>query len=224
MEDVIIFGAGKIAEVAHDYLTKDSNFRIAAFCVDDAFRTTESFLGFPLISFEDAPRLFAPDRFQMLLAVGYHECNAVRIRKAVEIKNCGYSFATYVSSRAWVANNVTLGEGCILLDQVSVEPNATIGSNCMLWSGAVVGHHARVGSHVWMAASSLVGGGANLGDGCFLGLGAVIGHETTLGKRCLVGANSFVGKNASDNSVLLSPEAVRHRLDVDYFLQFSGKL
>jgi sugar O-acyltransferase (sialic acid O-acetyltransferase NeuD family) len=224
MQEVIVFGAGKIAEVVHDYLTKDSGYRIAAFCVDAAFRNEDNFLGLPLISFEDAPCLFAPDRFQMMMALGYHDCNALRSRKSAEARKLGYRFATYINSRAWVANSATLGEGCIVLDHVSVEPKAQIGCNAMLWSGAVVGHHARLGDHVWMAASSIVGGGASLGEGSFLGLGAIVGHEVTLGQRCLVGANSFVGKDATDKFVLLSPEAVPHRLDVDYFLRFSGKL
>jgi sugar O-acyltransferase (sialic acid O-acetyltransferase NeuD family) len=224
MREVIIFGAGKIAEVVHDYLTKDSDYRIAAFCVDAAFRNEDNLLGLPLVSFEDVSRLFAPDRFQMLMGLGYHECNSLRIRKSLEARHLGYCFATYVSSRAWVANNVSLTEGCILFDHVSVEPNAQVGCNAMLWSGAVVGHHARLGNHVWMAASSMVGGGASLGEGSFLGLGAIVGHEVTLGQRCFVGANSFVGKDAADKSVLLSPEAVLHRLDVDHFFRFSDKL
>lgn len=224
MKEVIVFGAGKIAEVVYDYLTNDSNMRVAAFCVDAAFLKGESYIGLPLVSFEDAPKLFAPDRFPMVMTLGYHECNALRIRKYAEAARAGYRFATYVSSRAWVAASAILGEGSIVLDQVSVEPKATVGRNVMLWSGAVVGHHARLDDHVWMAAGSAVGGGARLGEGCFLGLGAIVGHEVTLGQRCLVGANSFAGKDAAEKTALLSPEAVPHRLDVDYFLRFSGKL
>lgn len=224
MKEVIVFGAGKIAEVVYDYLSKDSDLRVAAFCVDAAFRQEKSFLDLPLVPFGDAPRLYSPDRFQMVMALGYHECNALRMRKSAEAAETGYRFATYVSSRAWVGSSATIGEGSIVLDQVSVEPKASVGRNVMLWSGAIVGHHACIGDHVWAAAGSAVGGGARLGEGCFLGLGAIVGHEVTLGQRCLVGANSFVGKDATDKSVLLSPEAVSHRLDVDYFLRFSGKL
>lgn len=224
MKEVIVFGAGKIAEVVYDYLSRDSDLRVAAFCVDAAYRRDEQFLGLPLVSFEEAPQRFSPDRFQMVMALGYHECNALRRRKFAEAGEAGYRFASYVSSRAWVGGSATIGEGSVILDQVSVEPKAAVGRNVMLWSGAVVGHHAQVGDHVWAAAASAIGGGALLGEGCFLGLGAIVGHEVTLGQRCLIGANSFVGKDAGDKSVLLAPEAMPHRLDVDYFLRFSGKL
>jgi sugar O-acyltransferase (sialic acid O-acetyltransferase NeuD family) len=224
MKEIIIFGAGKIAEVVFDYVTQDSDLRVTAFCVDAAFRQSEQFLGLPLIAFEEAPRLFKPSAFDVLLGVGYHECNHLRRRTHGKVEAAGYRCASYRSSRAWIAASATIGEGSIILDHVSIEPKATIGCNTMLWSHTVVGHHAQVGNHVWAAAGSVIGGGAKLGDGCFLGLSASVGHEVTLGERCLVGANSFVGKDAVAGSVLLCAEAIPHRLDVDYFLKLSGKL
>ncbi len=224
MKEVVIFGAGKIAEVVFDYVTHDADLRVAAFCVDAEYRQGEQLLGLPLVAFEDLPRLFSPDRFELLMAIGYHGCNRLRRQKFEQAKAVGYRLASYRSSRAWVAASATVGEGSILLDHVSVEPKASLGCNTMLWSGAVVGHHAQVGSHVWAAAGAVIGGGAKLGDGCFLGLAAGIGHEVTLGERCLIGANSFVGKDAAAETVLMAPEAVPHRLNVDYFLRLSGRL
>lgn len=224
MKEIIIFGAGKIAEVLFDYVTQDSQKRVAAFCVDAAYRKSEQFLGLPLVAFEDAPRLFPPSQFEMLLAVGYHGCNDLRKHTYAQAGSAGYSFASYISSRAWIAQSAVIGEGSVILDGVSVEPHAHIGCNTMLWSHTVIGHHARIGHHVWAAAATVIGGGASVSDGCFLGLSASVGHEVTLGERCLVGANSFVGKNADAGSVLLSAEAVPHRLNVDYFLRLSGKL
>lgn len=224
MKDVIILGAGKIAEVLCDYVRRDSDMQVHGFCVDAAYRHSDEFQGLPLVALEDLRTRFPPGRYAVLMAIGYHECNALRARKSAEVKGMGYQLASYVSTRAWVAGSAVIGEGCVVLDHVSVEPGVSLGDNVALWSGVVVGHHATVGAHCWLAAGAAVGGGAQLGNGCFLGLNATIAHEIQLGERCLIGGLAWVGKSAAAGSVLIAPEATLFRLDVDRFLRFSGKL
>lgn len=224
MKDIVILGAGKIAEVLYDYVSRDSDMRVQGFCVDAAYRHSDEFQGQPLVALEDLPKRFPPEHYDVLMAIGYHECNALRARKASEIRTMGYRLASYVSSRAWVAGNAQMGEGCVVLDHVSIEPSVRLGDNVALWSGVVVGHHAIVGDHCWLAAAATIGGGAQIGDGCFLGLNATIAHEIQLGERCLIGGNAWVSKSAAAGNVLIAPDATLFRLDVDRFLRFSGKI
>ncbi len=224
MNKVVVFGAGKIAEVLYDYVCRDSDLTVHGFCVDAAYRHGDEFLGLPLVALNDLRARFPVEEYAVLMAIGYHECNALRSRKFAEIKALGYQVASYVSSRAWVARNAVIGEGCVVLDHVSIEPGVHLGDNVALWSGVVVGHHAAVGDHCWLAASVTVGGSARLGRGCFLGLSATIAHEIELGERCLVGGQAWVGKSCVGGSVLIAPEATLFRLNVDRFLKFSGKL
>lgn len=224
MQDIVIFGAGKIAEVLHDYVQRDSAMQVRAFCVDSGYKESNEFLGMPLLETADLPTKFPSSRYAVLMAIGYHECNALRARKAAELKAMGYHLASFISSRAWIAGNAVIGEGCVVLDTASVEPGVRIGDNVALWSGAVVGHHSVIGNDCWLAAGATVGGGANIGDKCFVGLNASIAHETRLGERCLVGGQAWVDKEAAAGSVLIAPGASLFRLDVDRFLRFSGKL
>lgn len=224
MKDIVILGAGKIAEVLYDYVCRDSDMRVHGFCVDSAYRHSNEFQGHPLVALEDLPKRFPPEQYSVLMAIGYHECNALRARKAAEIKAMGYRLASYVSTRAWMSGSAVMGEGCVVLDHVSIEPGVRLGDNVALWSGVVVGHHAIVGDHCWLAAGATMGGGARIGSGCFLGLNATIAHEIQLGERCLIGGHAWVGKSAAAGSVLIAPDATLFRLDVDRFLRFSGKL
>lgn len=224
MKDIVILGAGKIAEVLYDYVSRDSDMRVHGFCVDAAYRHSDEFQGQPLVALEDLPKRFPPERYAVLMAIGYHECNALRARKAAEVKTMEYRLASYVSTRAWVAGSAQMGEGCVVLDHVSIEPGVRLGDNVALWSGVVVGHHANIGDHCWLAAGATMGGGARIGNGCFLGLNATIAHEVELGERCLIGGHAWVGKSATAGSVLIAPDATLFRLDVDRFLRFSGKL
>ena len=53
MKDLVIFGAGQIAEVIHYYFTQEAGRKVVAFSVDAKYRTAEMLLGLPVVSFEN---------------------------------------------------------------------------------------------------------------------------------------------------------------------------
>ena len=50
--NIVIFGAGDIARLAHFYFSTDSEHTVVAFTVDAAYRTAETFLDLPLVPFD----------------------------------------------------------------------------------------------------------------------------------------------------------------------------
>lgn len=128
----------------------------------------------------------------MFVAVGYHELNALRARKHAEAKAKGYTLISHVCLRAHVGDWLEMGDNCLALDHVGVEPGARLGANAALWSGVVVGHHAVIGDHCWLAANATIGGGGAL-----------------------------VVKNAASGGVYIRRETERFRLDSARFLKIS---
>ena len=61
MRDLVIFGAGDIARLAHFYFSRDAAFRVAGFTVDAAYRKADAFCGLPLIDFESVEAAFPPE-------------------------------------------------------------------------------------------------------------------------------------------------------------------
>lgn len=221
MARVVVFGAGKIAEVVHGYLTRDSEHEVAAFTCDRAFIGPDRYLGLPVVPFETVEASHPPGEYRMFVAVGYHEINQVRAGKYEAAKAKGYQLISYVSSRSWPGKDLETGDNCLVLDGVSVQPGARIGNNVALWSGVVVGHHASIGDHCWLAAGTAVGGGATVEPCCFAGLNATIGHEITVGASSLLGAGSLVTKDLPPESVLAARDTERLRLDSKRFLMIS---
>src|SRR6185437_8042826 len=136
----------------------------------------------------------------------------------------GLPLASYVSSRAFVGDWLEMGENCIILDNVGIEPGARLGDNVALWSNVTIGHHAVIGDHCWLAAHGIVGGNASLGPRCFLGLNVTIGHQTTIGTDSFLGAGAVVTKSAADNSVFVGRDTELFRLDSKRFLHISKML
>ena len=55
MKQLVIFGNGEIAELAHYYFSTDSEYKVEGFTVDAEYLETESFCGLPITPFEKLP-------------------------------------------------------------------------------------------------------------------------------------------------------------------------
>lgn len=221
MKRIIVFGAGKIAEILADYFRRDSEYEVAAFTCEADFVGAGEYCCLPLISFDDVARLFPPDRYGMHIAVGYHQLNRLRERLFFEAKAKGYRLVSFISSRSWPGRDAKVGENCFVADGVSIEPGATIGDNVSLWSNVVVGHHAQIRNHCWLAAGTVIGGGAVVEDRCFLALNATVGNEVTVGADSILGARVLVTKTLAAKSVVVERDTEPFRLDSEQFMRIS---
>ena len=225
MTDLVIFGVGKVADVLYRYISFDRNYTIVGFTCDAEHVPTDGrFHGLAVVPFDAVTATFPPQSCTMLIAIGYHQLNTLRATKFAEAKAKGYRLASYVSSRAFVGDWLEMGENCIILDNVGIEPGVRLGDNVALWSNVTIGHHATIGDHCWLAAHGIVGGNASLGPRCFLGLNVTIGHQTTIGADSFLGAGVVVTKSAADNSVFIGRDTELFRLDSKKFLQISKML
>jgi sugar O-acyltransferase (sialic acid O-acetyltransferase NeuD family) len=201
---LVIAGDRAIAEVAFEYFTHDSEYEVAAFTVERAFLGRETLFGRPVVAFEEVEERYPPMAYDFFVAVGYGQMNRLRARLFREAKAKGYTLASYVSRRAFVWGNATIGENAFIFESNVVQPFASIGDDVVLWSGNHIGHHARIGSHVFMSSHVVVSGYVEIGDYSFVGVNATFADNVTVGRDTLVGAGSLVLKNAPAGSLFAS--------------------
>lgn len=221
MSKVVIFGAGKIADEAYFYLTNDSAHEVVAFTVDAAHINNEQKLGLPVIPFEEIVARYPPGDFKMFVAVGYQDLNKFRARKYEEAKDHGYELVSYVSSRASNFGGVKVGDNCFVLEFATIQPCASVGSNVFIWSGNHIGHHAKVEDHCYIAGNVVISGNTRIEPYCFIGVSATLGHEITIGRESFIGAGSLITKNVAPNSVYITPDTQKFRLDSSAFLRLT---
>jgi len=207
MADVIVFGATDLAEVVAYYLSQDAGHRVAAFTVDGAYLKEPRFCDRPVIPFEELPRAYPTDRVKLLVAIGYRRVNRLRAEKCRQARAAGYQLITYVHSRASVADNVPIGDNCIVLEHNHVQPYACIGSNVVMLSGNLVSHHTTIGDDCFLAGGCAIGGRVTLGRGCFVGLNATVRNLITVGEYCVVGAGSVLLESVNASGVYRSESA-----------------
>lgn len=201
MADIVVFGLGDIARLAHFYFSSDSPHRVVAFTVDAAYKTADTFEGLPVVPFDEVAAAYPPSAFGMFIALSYTGMNQVRADKYAAARALGYTLVSYVSSRATCLTTHPLGDNCFILEDNTVQPFVRIGADVTLWSGNHIGHDAVIGDHCFVSSHVVVSGHVTIGSHCFVGVNATIRNGVTLGERTLVGAGALIMKSTPARSV-----------------------
>jgi sugar O-acyltransferase (sialic acid O-acetyltransferase NeuD family) len=207
MADIVIFGAGDIAELAQFYFSHDTDHRVAAFAVDGAYLTTDKFCGLPVIAFEELAAGFPPARHDGFVALSYAGLNRLRADKCAAMRSAGYRLLCYVSSRATVFPDLNTGDNCLILEDNTIQPRVRIGDNVTLWSGNHIGHHSVIEDNVFVSSHVVVAGGVTVGEGSFLGINSTIRDHVRIGRNCVVGAGALIERDTEEGSVYTAPRA-----------------
>lgn len=219
MNKIIIYGNGKIAKTIYHFLKKQ--FDVVGFTVDEKYIEENSIEGLMVRPFENIELEFDPADHAMLIVVGYAQMNDIRRRKYQEAKKRGYTMANYVHPSVYHHDNVHIGEGNVILDQVSIQPGARLGNNNFIWSNAVIAHGCEIEDDCWVTSGVTIAGNTTIKSGSFLGVNATIGHNLTIGTQNFIGANALVTKSTGPNEAYIAPGSEKIRLDSQSFLKFS---
>lgn len=204
--EIVIYGNGQVAELAMTRFMADSPHRVVGFTVDGALIRQPVLHGLPVVPFEDVERHFPTDRVQMFVAVGPTHCNRIRAERFDQARRRGYQFASYVSSRAVVANGVVMGESTAIGEGVIVQPFVRLGDNVHIGTASVVSHHCVLGDHSFLAVGCLLAGNVAVGARSFLGARATVRDHVKIGEASVVGTGVTVLRNVAAASVLVAPE------------------
>jgi len=201
MQQVVIFGTSDFAQVAHAYLARSHDYQVAGFTVDHRHITTPTLLGCDVVAFEHLQDRFPPDRFSMLVAVGYSRLNKGRTEVYQACKARGYRLITYVDPGASRVGDVTIGDNCFIFEQNVLQPFVTIGNNVVIWSGNHIGHHAAIGDNCFIASHAVIAGRVTIGHNCFIGINATIRDGVTIAPNCIIGAGATILGDTSEGEV-----------------------
>jgi sugar O-acyltransferase (sialic acid O-acetyltransferase NeuD family) len=211
VKKIIVFGIGKISEVAHYYLMNDAvDVQVVAFTVEQQYMPSLSSIkgeqqtkfGLPIISFETIENDFSPSEYMLFAPCSGTNLNKYRERIYNHGKQKGYQFYTYVSSKANVYTK-NIGENCFILEDNTIQPYTTIGNNCVLWSGNHIGHHSTIEDHVFITSHVVISGMCTILKYCYLGVNSSLKDNIVLEEGTVVGMSASITKNTEGNSVYI---------------------
>ena len=203
---VVIFGNRDTAQLAHYYLSIDSEHEVAAFTVNKAYLTEDTFCGLPIVPFEEVEKIYPPEENAFFAPMTYRKMNNDRKAIYEQAKAKGYSFISYISSKTTIFDNVEIGENCFILEDNTIQPFVKIGNNVVLWSGNHIGHHSTIKDHVFLARV-IISGNCIVENNCFLGANATVKDFTHIGEYTFVSMGAKITENTEPFSVYSETES-----------------
>lgn len=104
----------------------------------------------------------------LLLGVG-----SAKVRKLLAAK-VSHPLATFIHPSAFIADDVEIGEGTVVLPYAVIQSGARIGRNVLINSHVCVDHDAIVEDFVTTYPGVYIGGEAKVGEGCLLNPNSVV--------------------------------------------------
>lgn len=156
----------------------------------------------PIVSFEELEKEYSPKEYLLFAPCSGTNLNKFRERIYNEGKQKGYSFYTYISSKASVYTD-EIGDNCFILEDNTIQPYTKIGNNCVLWSGNHIGHHSIIEDHVFITSHTVIAGLCLIKKYCWIGINASIRDSTILSEGTVVAMSSSVTKNTDGNAIYM---------------------
>ena len=110
----------------------------------------------------------------LLLGIG-----SGKVRKSLAEK-VSHRMSAFIHPSAWIADDVEIGEGTVVLPQAVIQSGAKIGKHVVINSHVCVDHDAVVEDYVTSYPGVYIGGEASVGEGCLLNPNAVVMRFTVV--------------------------------------------
>lgn len=194
IESVVIFGAGGHAKVVADILISTHKFKISYF-IDDT-KHGQKIWSIPVVSESDFFNL--KSIYSGVVAIGD---NFIREKVADKIKKQlpNFQFVSAIHPTAYIANDVVIGIGTVIMANASVNPSTKIGNHCIINTNSSIDHDCIMHDFSSIAPNSCLGGNCEIGKHSAISIGATLIHKISVGENSVVGAGSVVTKSIESN-------------------------
>jgi len=108
---------------------------------------------------------------------------------------------SFVHPTAYVAGNVVIDPGVVIMPYVMISSAAHISLNTLIMTGATVGHNTTTGLFSHIASQAVVGAYIKMGRGSNVGLNATVLEYKTIGEFSVIGMGSVLTKDVPDREI-----------------------
>lgn len=109
--------------------------------------------------------------------------------------------ATFVHPTAYVAPNVILNPGCVIMPHVCISSNTILKKCCIVMVAATIGHDNVIDEYTHIAAQACVGSFLKVGRGVHIGLNSSIRENLVIGDYSTLGMGAVLTKDVGVNEI-----------------------
>lgn len=194
-QQLVIVGVDGPAAAAYECFSRDSPHEVVAFSAEEEHLSATSYCGLPVVPLEDVAGIYPPAKYVAFVAVLPDELNRHRRRLYELVRSAGYSCTSYVSSRAFVAQNAQIGENTFVQAFAAIQYAVRVGDNVIIDSGTCVGHSTLVEDDCFIGQHVAISGFCTIGRGSFLGDNSCIADNIHIAENCELSPGAVILKD-----------------------------
>ena len=130
--------------------------------------------------------------YEAIVAIG----NATT-RKIIQEKyeREGVKLATIIHPNAYLAENIKVGIGSVIMAGAVVQSGCTLGKGVIVNTSSSIDHDCKVGDYCHISVGSHIAGTVCIGDNTWIGAGATVSNNITICNDVMIGAGAVVVKD-----------------------------
>jgi sugar O-acyltransferase (sialic acid O-acetyltransferase NeuD family) len=195
MEEIIIYGTGKLAQMVYYLLKESREYEAVGFTADQEYCTRETFLSLPLIAFDHVDKFYPPDQYKMLTVIGGLGGTEIRKTMFQNAKEKGYNHINYIHPTAVIEGSVEMGENNIIFPYTILGFSGKMGDNNIVREKVYLGHDFILGDHCFIGVGCNIGGESNIGDLTYIAMDTTVSNNIIIQAHTFIGIGSLVLKN-----------------------------
>ena len=125
----------------------------------------------------------------------------------------------YISNKSSVATNMTLTDGQILVDGITMGNRSTLGHSSLIAPGTTMAENVQIEAFVLSGVRNKYGKNTQVGDRCALDHAVRVGENTVIGSGSIVSIRASIGDNIviPDGSHIHSGVRIKSQADADLY-------
>ena len=169
--------------------------------LNDRLEKGYSLEGFPVLGKISDIQEFINKKYYIINTIFRIDGQKERI-KLFESLNIPYSLlATFIHPKAYVAPNVELGFGSVVMPNASISSGTKLGKCCLVMVGATIGHNNIIGNYCHFAAQICLGAYLKIEDRVHIGLNATVRENLRIGRNSTLGMGSVLLNDIGESEI-----------------------
>ena len=195
----VVLGSGALARMVGGILKSGDTVELVGFTDANPDRHGQALCGLPILgSDERLPDLRRQGVSHAVIAAGDPR---LRKRLAALLRELGFELANAIHPHAFLAPEVQLGHGIIVLPGAVLADNPAIGDNTFVGQAATIAHDSVIGRDCLIGGRAAIGGEVSIGEATLVGWGAVIGPRHRVGVGAVIASGANVMSDIQDFAV-----------------------
>lgn len=188
MEKLLLVGAGGFGRVVLEHASREYE---CAF-VDDGYELGSEICGAKVIGkFSDIASLY-PEYRLLSVTIGNTGLREKIYNRSQEI---GYEFPNIIGPNVYISPYATVGSGCVILNNVTVQNGSKVGNGVILNHGVEIHHDSKVDDFSLIYTNSVIRTYAKVGKRVKIGSNVSISNEAIIADDCVVDDGAVITKD-----------------------------